>query len=90
MNFNKEKAVWVQHFNAIKNLDETIESKNIRLTVLLMDMEKVYRIPAMRDEDYERKNPELMEFYREVAVARVFLEKEYEQFGGYIQEGEEE
>lgn len=68
-----QKAVWVRDFNEIKEMSDP-STRNIALSMLMMDLERMYHIPAMRDGDFERKNPGLMQFYREVAATRSFKE----------------
>ncbi|MDC3412561.1 hypothetical protein [Terrihalobacillus insolitus] len=49
------------------------ELKDIRLAVLMTDMESVYQIPTISKklrEGFERKHPDVMELYREVSFAR--------------------
>lgn len=40
------------------------------LTLLMEEMERVFKIPARESEAYNRENPEIMGLYREIAAAR--------------------
>ncbi|WP_330948872.1 hypothetical protein [Virgibacillus sp. MG-45] len=57
-------------FNDIKKAPEQIRDK--RLVILMEDMECAYNIPLVRNEVYEHNNPEVMNLYRKVSMARSF------------------
>ncbi|SDO80595.1 hypothetical protein [Halobacillus aidingensis] len=67
-----------------KRFEEIVDSKaedgdkDLRLAILMTDMEKVFSIPAIagkRLEAFEKKHSDVLEFYREVSAARKFNEE---------------
>lgn len=44
--------------------------RDLRLAALMTEMERKYRIPALKDEQWEASNPAVIELYREVSQAR--------------------
>lgn len=44
--------------------------RDLRLAALMSEMERKYRIPALKDEQWESTNPAVAELYREVSQAR--------------------
>ncbi len=65
-----EYMTYSNRFNEIINSNSSEEIKDQRLANLMSDLEKAYRIPFLRDEDFEKKHPRLMAFYRSVSYAR--------------------
>ncbi|WP_214798943.1 MULTISPECIES: hypothetical protein [unclassified Exiguobacterium] len=44
--------------------------RDLRLAALMTELERKYRIPALKDEQWESANPAVIELYREVSQAR--------------------
>ena len=44
--------------------------RDLRLAALMTELERKYRIPALKDEQWESANPTVAELYREVSYAR--------------------
>ena len=68
-----EMLIYTNRFNHIVNLPDDIADqhhKDVSLAALMDDLEKMYRIPMMRNEEYEKEHPELMQLYRTVSMAR--------------------
>jgi len=65
-----ELITYSNRFNEIINSRSSDDVKDQRLANLMSDLEKAYRIPFLRDEDFEKKHPRLMAFYRSVSYAR--------------------
>ena len=63
-----EMRKWTKRFKQILNGPE--ELKNKRLTQLMLDLERTYQIPFMYNEDFNRRNPFVIQFYRTVVEAR--------------------
>ena len=49
-----------------------IEIRNIQLAALMTGMEKQYNIPIMRDDEYNKANPNIMKLYKDISNARIF------------------
>jgi hypothetical protein len=47
--------------------------KDERLAELMTKMERQFRIPAFRNEAYEKANPDVMRVYRKISDARITL-----------------
>ncbi|WP_217588787.1 hypothetical protein [Lentibacillus saliphilus] len=61
-------------FTEVLKRPEPMRSKD--LTTLMNDMGQVYEIPTLRNEEFERKNIDVMPLYRAVDKARNFEEVE--------------
>ena len=48
--------------------------RSARLATLMSDMEKIFNIPAFKDEEFNRKNPYVINLYRKISKARDFEE----------------
>lgn len=46
------------------------ERKDIQLSGLMTEMERVFKIPMLRDEEYEKKNGDVIALYRKVSMSR--------------------
>ena len=55
-------------FEEINKGKEPIRSA--RLATLMTDMEKIFNIPVFKDEDYNRRNPEVIYLYKRISKAR--------------------
>lgn len=59
-------------FQEINKGKEPIRSA--RLATLMTDMEKIFNIPVFKDEEFNRKNPYVINLYRKISKARDFEE----------------
>lgn len=46
------------------------DERDYRLAALMTELEGKFRIPALKDEQWEASNPAVAELYREVSYAR--------------------
>lgn len=63
----------LQYTNRLKEILESNAPqciKDRRLANLMTDLEQAYNIPILRDQDFEKANPFLMQLYRTVSEAR--------------------
>lgn len=60
-----EKAVLTE-----ANTHLTQDQKNLQLAQLMTAMESRYKIPMLRDEQWERENPLIIHIYREISNMR--------------------
>lgn len=44
--------------------------RDLRLAALMTELERKFRIPALKDEQWEASNPAVADLYREVSYAR--------------------
>lgn len=51
-------------------MDRNSDTKDERLANLMTDLELAYEIPALNDEEFNKKNPFVMSLYRAVSEAR--------------------
>ena len=63
-----EMRIWTERFNQILGGAQTLKDK--RLANLMTDLEQAYDIPILNDEEYNRKNPFVVQLYRAVSEAR--------------------
>ncbi|MCJ0932578.1 hypothetical protein MST22_15630 [Virgibacillus halodenitrificans] len=68
----EELEAFEERFNEIMKLQHRI--RNVRLVNLMNDLERCYSIPLLNNADYNLKNPEVMELYQKVSMARDFKE----------------
>jgi len=63
----------LQYTNRLKEIIHSNAPKLVkdrRLANLMTDLEQAYAIPSMRNENFEKENPFLMQLYRTVSEAR--------------------
>lgn len=58
-----------EQFNAIMD-SAPGRQRDLRLAALMTEMERKFRIPALKDERWESANPAVADLYREVSYAR--------------------
>jgi hypothetical protein len=46
------------------------EQKNLALAKLMTQMEREFEIPALENDDYEKKNKAVMALYRKISMSR--------------------
>lgn len=66
MNLQNYKKAYLE----VKECDD-IEIRNIQLAALMTGMEKQFNIPIMRDDEYNKANPNIIELYRDISSARI-------------------
>lgn len=57
-------------FDDIKAVEMPVNQKNEALAVLMTDIEKAFNIPMINDENWNSKNKDIVELYREISEAR--------------------
>jgi hypothetical protein len=67
-----EMLGYTKRFNEIMDSSLSNEMKDRRLSALMTDMEVTYNIPMFRNEEFEKRNPFVMQMYRTVSEARSF------------------
>lgn len=51
-------------------MDHNSDTKDERLAILMTDMERLYNIPALNNEEFNKENPFVIAMYRTVSEAR--------------------
>ena len=56
----------------IKELERIRElfEKGVNQTELMNEMERIFKIPALNDLDFNEENPEVIELYRKISKSR--------------------
>jgi len=67
-----EMLGFINRFKEITDSSLSNEMKDRRLSALMTDMEVTYNIPMFRNEEFEKRNPFIMQMYRTVSEARSF------------------
>lgn len=62
------------YYLALERIQGAFEGGKAALGELMSEMERIYRIPALRDKAYEAAHPEVIRLYRNISAARVFPE----------------
>lgn len=65
-----EMRIWTERFNQILGGAQCLKDK--RLAQLMTDLERAYSIPVLNNEEYNQKNPFVVQLYRAVSEARTF------------------
>lgn len=65
-----EMLKWTERLNQILGGTQCLKDK--RLAQLMTDLERAYNIPILNDEEYNQKNPFVVQLYRAVSEARSF------------------
>ena len=60
-------------FRRALEIKENIE-RDMELTNLMDFMEHTFRIPMLKSPEYEKENPEVIDLYRKISLARNFEE----------------
>lgn len=63
----------LQYTNRLKEILESNAPQSIkdrRLANLMTDLEQAYGIPILRDQEFEKENPFVMQLYRTISEAR--------------------
>ncbi|MBP2258437.1 hypothetical protein [Virgibacillus alimentarius] len=64
-----------ERFKNIMEADINMFQQDLRLTALMTDLEKAYKIPIINDAFFNKRNEEVMKLYRDVANHRVSVKK---------------
>jgi len=64
----EEMLKFTKRFKEI--MEHNSDTKDERLANLMTDLERAYGIPALNDEEFNKKNPFVMSLYRTVSDAR--------------------
>lgn len=67
-----EMRLYTKRFNNIVDSNAPKVVKDARLANLMSDLERAYNIPMLRNENFEKQNPFIMQLYRTVSEARAF------------------
>lgn len=59
-----------KRFHVILEMNKDQSEKDRLLSLLMTDLERRFNIPMVKDEAWERENPEIYALYREVAGSR--------------------
>jgi len=60
-----------QEYEHIIGSEETQEVKNSQLSDLMTRMERHYKIPALRNEEWEMENKAVIAMYRKISSSRL-------------------
>lgn len=63
-----EMRQWTERLNQILGGAQCLKDK--RLANLMTDLEQAYGIPILRDQEFEKENPFVVQLYRAVSEAR--------------------
>lgn len=66
-----EMMAWTKRLKEITESEDSSDVKDQRLANMMTDLEVAYRIPALRNETFEKQNPHVMQLYRTVSESRV-------------------
>ncbi len=61
-----------QRFRTILNLNNPSIDRDKMLSALMSEMEHTFRIPMIKNEDWEKRNHEVYSLYQEVSESRSF------------------
>ncbi|KZE66870.1 hypothetical protein AWM68_20070 [Fictibacillus phosphorivorans] len=61
-----------QRYEEIIHADWPRDKKDKKLAELVTEMEQVYQIPMLRNEEWERENKRVIALYRKVSLSRSF------------------
>ncbi|MEK4181754.1 hypothetical protein NSQ61_20135 [Aeribacillus sp. FSL K6-1121] len=65
-----EMLMFTKRFKNILSSKTPQSIKDARLANLMSDLERAYNIPMLRNENFEKQNPFVMQLYRTVSEAR--------------------
>jgi hypothetical protein len=65
-----EMLMFTKRFKNILSSKTPQNIKDARLANLLSDLERAYNIPVLRNIEFEKENPFVMQLYRTVSEAR--------------------
>lgn len=56
--------------NILERQDLEQDRKDIQLSALMTDMEREFKIPMLKNEDYEKENKDVIALYRKISRSR--------------------
>lgn len=59
-------------YEEVMSSDLPDQEKNIKLAELMTDMEREFRVPALRDPALEKENRAIIALYRKISLSRKF------------------
>lgn len=65
-----EMSGWTNRFNEI--LSGPVSLREHRLSNLMSDLEQAYGIPIINNEEFNNRNPHVIQLYRTISDARLF------------------
>ena len=66
-------AEFNDRFQRIIDSNDSDRQKDLDLARLMSDMEVVFQIPALANEEYKKKNPEVMALYQRISRSRTTI-----------------
>lgn len=58
-------------YNEIMNCSFSTQQKNVQLSELMTFMENVYKIPMFNDDEFNKKNEDVMNLYTTISNSRI-------------------
>lgn len=62
-----------QIYENIMFSDESLEEKDRQLARLMSELERQYKIPIIRDPEWEKQNRAVIALYRKISMSRTLL-----------------
>jgi hypothetical protein len=66
------KQINDEYETIIHRTDLDDEQKDIQLSALMIEMEQIFKIPMLRNKEYEQKNRTVISLYRKISMSRKF------------------
>ncbi|WJQ02173.1 hypothetical protein QT234_18190 (plasmid) [Geobacillus stearothermophilus] len=70
-----------KRYEDIMSGDMSRQERNRRLAALMTEMEQVFQIPLVRNEEWERRHKAIIALYRKISLSRRFSEDEEDEYG---------
>jgi len=67
-------AQYHKQYEDIMSGDMSQQERNRRLAALMTEMEQVFQIPILRNEEWERRHKAIIALYRKISLSRRFDE----------------
>ena len=61
-------------YEKVLQSDLSSREKTKKYVELMNELERAYKIPALKDEAYERENKKVIALYRKISMSRVFTD----------------
>lgn len=58
-------------YNEIMNCSFSTQQKNVQLSELMTFMENVYKIPMLNDDEFNKKNEDVINLYTTISNSRI-------------------
>jgi len=59
-------------YEKILHSELTNDEKMLKYVELMNELERTYKVPAIKDETYERENKKVIALYRKISMSREF------------------